>query len=297
MNVYGEVLFIENFITGWIILVLTARLRGYKLDKLRIATGSVMCGGFAFILFVPLHWLMTLVSKLLFSVVIVLVVFGAKTLRNVVKTAGVFYVVSFLMGGTTIALMYMLKIPGMTGNGSFIFKGVTFLQITAGIAVTWYLGSWLAGLLREKVLQQQVLHQVTVQIAGNEWQLKGMVDTGNSLVEPVTGWPVAVLSKSQAEKIRRICDSEQFAKISVIPYRTVGVSGIMFGVRPDRIIIDGCETHKIVLGFGERNFSPWQGTEKYDLLLHQQFLMGEEDDYGKKYDDGQDSSGSRKCPV
>ena len=39
MNVYGEVLFIENFITGWIILVLTARLRGYKLDKLRIATG------------------------------------------------------------------------------------------------------------------------------------------------------------------------------------------------------------------------------------------------------------------
>lgn len=283
MTVYGEVLFLENFITGIVILVLAGKLCRIKAKKWRIAAGSVMCGAYAFILFVPLHWMAALASKLLFSLAVVQVVFGAKTLRNVIKTAGVFYVVSFLMGGVTIAMMYLLKIPGMSGNGSFALEGASFMQITAGVTATWFLGRWLSGLLREMALKQQVIHQVTVQVAGNEWQLKGMIDTGNSLKDPATGWPVAVLSKDQAEKISKICDSEQFTKISLIPYRTVGISGVMFGVRPDRIIIDGCEIHNVVLGFGERNFTPWKGTEKYDLLLHQQFLEGEDMIYGQEF--------------
>lgn len=284
MTVYGEVLFTENFITGGIILALTGKLCRIKAKKWRIAVGSMMCGTYAFILFVPLHWLAALASKLLFSSAVALVVFGADTWRSHIKTTAVFYIVSFLMGGITIAIIYILKIPGISGNGSFALKGATFVQITAGVAATWFLGNWLVGLLRGKVLEQQVMHQVTVQIAGNEWQLRALIDTGNSLKDPVTGWPVAVLSKDQAEKISRICDSEQFSKITVIPYRTVGRSGVMFGVRPDRIIIDGRVIRKIVLGFGERNFSPWQGCEKYDLLLHQQFLEGEDMTHGQEYD-------------
>ncbi len=283
MTVYGEVLFLENFITGIVILALAGKLCRIKAKKWRITVGSMMCGAYAFILFVPLHWLAALAGKLMFSLLVVLVVFGAGTWRSVLKTTLVFYIVSFLMGGVTIAMLYLLKVPGLSGNGSFVLKGATFMQITAGVTATWFLGNWLAGLLREKALKRQVMHQVTVQIAGNEWQLRALVDTGNSLKDPVTGWPVAVLSKNQAEKISRECDSEQFSKLSVIPYRTVGVSGVMFGVRPDRMIIDGQEIPKIVLGFGERNFSPWRGCEKYDLLLHQQFLEGEDMTHGQEY--------------
>ena len=295
MTVYGEVLFTENFITGLMILMLTGKLRGYQPEKWRLITGAVMCGIYAFVLLVPLHWLTALGTKLLFSAVTVVLVFGRATLRGIIKTAAVFYIVSFLMGGVTIAIMYMLKIPGMAGNGSYVLKGASFLQIAAGVAVTWYLGCRLAGLMREKVMKQQVLRRVTVQISGKEWELNALVDTGNSLKEPVTGFPVAVLSKNMSEKIQRECDSEQMIKVVAIPYRTVGRSSIMFGLKPDFAMIDGKVTTDIILGFGERNFSPWRGDEKYELLLHQQFLEGEENDYGEKCDDGRRSRGIRRA--
>ena len=276
MVIYAELLFIENFITGWVILLLTGRLRGSNPKKWRVAAGSVMCGLYAFILFAPLHWLTALASKLLFSAAVVVTVFGKATWRSIIKTTATFYITSFLMGGVTIAMMYLLKIPGMTGNGSYVLKGATFLQIAAGVAATWYLGCWLSGLLREKITRNKVMRQVTIELAGRSWQLTALVDTGNSLKDPLTGWPVAVLSKAASEEIRKICDSEQFAKLSAIPYRTAGCAGIMFGLRPDCITVDGQKITEIILGFSERNFAPWRGTEKYDLLLHQQFLEGEE---------------------
>lgn len=279
MVVYGELLFIENFITGWIILKLTGKLRGYKADKWRTAAGAAMCGAYAFVLFVPLHGLVALFSKMLFSAAVVMVVFGWSTMHNLLKTAGIFYIVSFLMGGVTIGLMYMMKIPGVTGNGSFVLKGAVFVQIAAGVTATWYLGSWLAGLLHEKYVRSKVMHQVTVWISGKEWQLKGLVDTGNSLKDPITGTPVAVLSKWAAEAMSRHIDAEGFTKILMIPYKTVSGSGVMTGIRPDSMIVDGCQTAKVILGFGDKEFAPWRGCEKYDILLHQQFLEGEEQNY------------------
>ena len=66
MTVYGEVLFLENFITGWVILLLTGKLRGNSAGTMRVSVGAVMCGIYAFILFVPMHWMVALLSKMLF---------------------------------------------------------------------------------------------------------------------------------------------------------------------------------------------------------------------------------------
>lgn len=277
MTVYGELLFIENFIVGAMILILTGKLRGINSRNWRIATGAAMCGGYAFILFVPLHWLAALGTKMLFSAAVVAAVFGVSAWRSLLRTAGVFYAVSFLMGGVTIAMMYMLKLPGMTGNGSFVLKGASFLQIAAGVTAAWYLGCLLTKLLKEKNIKENVIREVEIHIADQSWKMKALIDTGNSLKDPVTGWPVAVLSKDLSEDIFRKCDSEQFAKLAVIPYRTVGKSGIMQGIRMDRIMVDGHPTEDVILGFGERNFGLWRGCEKYDLLLHQQFLEGEDE--------------------
>ncbi len=273
MTVYAEILFIENFITGAVILILTGKIRGIRAAKWRIAIGAGMCGIYAFILFVPLRWMAALVSKMLFSAAVVLAVFGRSTWRGMLKTAGVFYIISFLMGGVTVALMYMMKIPGMTGNGSFMLKGTTFLQIAVGIIVTWYLGNWLAEMLREKIRRKTVITEVTIHIGDNVWDMKAFVDTGNSLRDPVTGYPVAVLSRFMGDQIKTAVPD---CRSCVIPYKTIGGKGIMYGIRPDRITAGDELIEKVVLGIGKSDFSPWQGTEKYDLLLHRQLLEGED---------------------
>lgn len=275
MTVYAEILFIENFITGAVILILTGKIRGIRAVKWRIAIGAVMCGIYAFILFVPLRWMAALVSKMLFSAAVVLAVFGISTWRGMLKTAGVFYIISFLMGGVTIALMYMMKIPGMTGNGSFMLKGTTFLQIAAGVSVTWYLGCWLTGLLREKMTKESVLRNAVIHIDDNTWEVKALIDTGNSLRDPATGYHVAVLSNSVGEQINQTWLKN---RLHVIPYKGIGGGGLLYGFRPDLLIVGDRQIDKIILAMSDDDFRPWNGTDKYDLLLHQQLLEGEDND-------------------
>ena len=52
MVVYAEYLFLENFITGLIILYFSGRICGRKTKKIRLCAGGALCGLFSFTLFV-----------------------------------------------------------------------------------------------------------------------------------------------------------------------------------------------------------------------------------------------------
>lgn len=276
MTVYAEILFIENFVTGWVILKLTGKLRGQDPGRRRTAAGAAMCGVYSFVLFVPLHWAAALGLKVMFSLVVTAAAFGMTSRLNIIKTAGIFCIVSFLMGGVTIALMYMIKLPFMTANGSFVLKGNHFIQVAAGVAATWFLGVWLAGLTKEKCIKEKILKEVEIHIGDHVWDLNALIDTGNSLNEPVTGRPVAVISRTAGKIICEELGPEQDTRSCVIPYKTIGEKGIMYGIKPDFMVLDDRKISEIVLGIGENDFSLWKGCEEYELLLNWQFLKGEE---------------------
>ena len=53
MVIYGEYLFLENFITGMLLLILTAKLLGEKIRRWRLAAAASLCGAGGFLVFVP----------------------------------------------------------------------------------------------------------------------------------------------------------------------------------------------------------------------------------------------------
>lgn len=126
MVIYGEYLFIENFITGLIILYFTKKISGLECRAWRLAAGAVLCGAYAFIIFVPLDGLIGLAVKIAFAILVTTVVFGRETLR----TALVFVAVSFLLGGATMALLYTFDLPGITAGGAFYMEGITYAGVT-----------------------------------------------------------------------------------------------------------------------------------------------------------------------
>ena len=279
MTIYGEFLFAENFISGFIILVLTARLQGIAADKWRISAGAVMCGLYSFVLFLNMGWILSLFCKLAFSVVVVITSFGRSGLKTAASTTGVFYIMSFLMGGVTIAVMYCVRIPGLSANGSVYMKCLAYIQIAAGIAASWFLGKWLAELLKEKAIRKAKMRHVEIRIDENSWRFMALVDTGNFLKDPVNGRPVAVISKSAGEKIRREIGPLLQMRMCLIPYKSVGRSGLMEGIRTDMISIDEVHVERVMLAISDSDFHLMDGVEKYDILLHQQHLKGE-DSYG-----------------
>lgn len=274
MTVYGEFLFLENFITGLLILALTGKLCGRRRSWSGLLLGGLMCGAYSFILFVPMVWPAALASKLIFSLAVILAAFGFGSKPLYWKTVAVFYIVSFLMGGITVGLMCFIKVPGLAANGSVYLHGPTWLQVAAGILATWLLGSWLAEFIRGKLQKDKVFTDIKVEIAEKNWEMRAFVDTGNFLREPISGQPAAILSASYGQKILDEMKDSLVCRGCVIPYRSVGQRGLLSGIRTDRVIVDGKTIEKIVLAISKEDFACWRGEENYDVLLQQQILEG-----------------------
>jgi len=274
MTVYGEFLFLENAVSGAVILVLTGRLCGSRIKVMPVLLGSIACGAYAFILMVPLSSGASLLFKLLFSVAEVTAVFRPEAVKALVRLVSCFYIVSFLMGGITIALMYMTGIQGITANGSVYVHNVTYLNIVMGISVTCAAGIWLSDLLKDKILSGDVLTDIEICICGKSWTFRTFVDTGNFLTDPVTGYPAVLMHPGFSDEIKKLPYDEMCRRICILPFTSVGKKGVLQGMRPDYIKIEGRKVEEVVIAVSDTCFKPWKGIHRYQALIGQQLYEG-----------------------
>lgn len=301
MVIYGEYLFLENLITGCLILNLTGKLGGLPMRKGRILAGGALCGLYSFILFLPGLWAAAaLFSKLAFSILVVGVSFGRARLRRFGKTVFLFYVVSFALGGITIGMMYLLGIRGVSANAALYIEGFTYVQVTAGCTAAYAGLSLLSGFLRERLTLQRTAAQVEIQLGEKRLCIPGMVDTGNFLTDPATGKPVFLMEQQElihlisqktacllnsaegAEHVFQILAGQEEAlcgRLCMIPYHSAGVSdGLLVGFRPDKVTVCMSSGRKsiprVVVGLYEGSFAGGWSGDRYKILLNPMVMEG-----------------------
>lgn len=136
--------------------------------------------------------------------------------RGLLKIAESLCVCFLLLGGMLAVLLRLL--PGREG---WLASGSAALLLGAGC----YEGIRLLALRRRRSRESC---RVTLRgTDGHSVQLPGLVDTGNSLREPISGRPVAVLEKKVWEELY---PEQAPPGMRVIPYHSVGkMAGIMTG--------------------------------------------------------------------
>lgn len=90
MVIYGEYLFLENFLTGLIITYFTGRIAGAAAGRLRLLLCGLLCGAFSFTMFAALPGAVTAASKLLFAFAAAAAAFGWQGLRRTAFLAASF---------------------------------------------------------------------------------------------------------------------------------------------------------------------------------------------------------------
>jgi len=126
---------------------------------------------------------------------------------------------------------------------------------------------------RRKVIQQ---YSFNVKIVQGDKAIcaQGFLDTGNQLREPFSGKPVAVAEErlwQQIEEQGMLCED----RFCVLPYHTVGNSGILMAVRVDRMEINGRTFKNCVLAKGAGAFDIGsKETEEGGLLLSREIIKG-----------------------
>ncbi|MBR3786140.1 MAG: sigma-E processing peptidase SpoIIGA [Firmicutes bacterium] len=255
MAIYGEYLFLENFVTGIMILFFTGKILGTEPVPLRYLFCGSLCGVYAFVLFLPLAGLFSWVCKTAFSLLIVRIAFGKRERKKLLQGAAVFLGITILYGGIAIALLTSFSRTGVTAAAGVYLAPLTYFSVTAA-AFTAALFLWfLLKILRAKRLETRRVMETELILDRSSWKLQGFIDSGNDLKEPLTGRPVCIVDRQLGEQMLQEASVSNLmeTRYTVIPYRSVGVErGILQGFRMDAIrFSDGFTVRNPVIAFCE----------------------------------------------
>lgn len=242
MVIYGEYLFLENFITGMVITHFTGKVTGYKTTKLRLFLCGICCGVYAFTIFTGLSGIASAASKTGFAVLISLLAFYragnvalTPVLTKALRGAACFLLVTFFYGGIALALLQTMSWQGITAAGGVYMEAPTYVRVTGAAAAAALMIEFTVNLIRTKRTQEKTQTEVTLRIGQREWQAEGFIDSGNFLKEPLSGKPVAVVNHRLFEIIKNESENDP-KRYAVIPYSSVGVTkGILEGYRLDEL--------------------------------------------------------------
>lgn len=273
MVIYGDILFLENFITGGVLLYLTAVIFRVDLHDhrrvFRMILGSALCGGFSFVIFLSVRTPWNILMEAGFAVLVCLVVFGR---RRLMMRAAAFTLLTCFLGGVTMGLLLAFGHTGMYAPGGIytgdMKAGVLALFLGASVFAARKI---IAVVDRMKFYREHVF-TVRIQIGDWEQEVRAFLDTGNGLRDPISGKSVAVASSGLWEHLERsgVISPERFR---MIPYSSVGISGLLPAVRADVLEFAGGRLRGVFLaGAGDKlealgeTFAEAEGEELCVLL-------------------------------
>lgn len=250
MVIYGEYLFLENFLTGVFITYFTVRICGGERGKgfyLRVFVCGLLCGLYAFTMFAQNRGLWTILQKVGFVLIVSRTAFGKTSAKRLISNGFLFFAVTVLYGGITLAFLTSFGWEGISGRGGVYLPFATYLTVTAAAAAAALAVWFLADFIRIRRQEMRTAVDVTICMGEEKVFLQGFIDSGNFLTEPLTGKPVAVAKASAVEKLLGP-EHDWSSRYTAIPFRAVGTEkGILDGYRADEMVVGGKIIKKPVL--------------------------------------------------
>ena len=239
---------------------LLARTLKRTATRLRIIGGSAVGAAFC-VLLIFMPGIPAVVKRYIgpagISMAAAAAILRLDSVNMVWKAAGYLSVYAFAFGG--IMKFLFSAVPFFRGK-----QGEIWYILGAGMlgyqAVSW----WVAQAGKKRAAD---IYKVKLRGNHNEIELDALMDTGNSLREPVSGRPVSVVEEECFLKLSGIKAPE---KLKAIPYHSVGRdNGIMEGYEVPEIIIKGREENrrwqKVIVGISRNKIS---ASGKYQIILH-----------------------------
>lgn len=254
--IYVDVLLLENFLMNYLLLYIVYRFCRYKTSKWRLVISAAIGASYVLILFFPyLHLFYTTLMKFLVSVVMVVIAFNPQSFKVFFKNILHFYITAFSIGGCILGIFYLNNFEVGFENGA-IFAGVTLNYIIIGTIISIVIVKYAFDFYEYFYSREKSRMDLEIHLDKKECHVNAIVDTGNSLRDPITSSPVIVVyyksiidilpgdvvqgnkeESSYDDLTKDIMESSLKSRIRIIPYKALGVeNGILVGLKVDMIV-------------------------------------------------------------
>ncbi len=294
--VYVDVILLENLIMNYLILWSTARLTRYNYSKVNLVIASLLGAVYAVLSYFPgYNYLFSFFMKVLFSILIVIVAYTPAHFHLLLKLTGIFYIVSFVFGGAAFGLFYFINGLSLTNNGISFIKDFPIKVLVVAIIIAYITIKYSWDYVQHRIKRERLIVKVELSFEKKQLCLDALVDTGNSLKDPITNVPVMITDYSVIkvllpDDVQKIFEqsgendlnaiaeimsiSKWATRFRVIPFKSLGrENGMLVGFRPDVVTIFDSDRriqlNNIVIAIYRKNLSK---DGEYSALVHPEML-------------------------
>jgi len=281
---------------NFIILHITSYFGKYQGKLLKIFLGAGVGALYSFIFFFPsLHFLLTFFMKFVFSMLIIVITFTPHKFKDFFKFLSIFYLISFLFGGTAFAVFYFTNFNSILSNGVFYTTNFTVRILFYSAAIAYILILICINLIKYRLSKESLLKQIVIEFNDKRIEMKALIDTGNTLADPISKFPVIIvelkaiedilpdlikdLLKNDNFQLEAITDNlkntEWINRFRIIPYSSLGkTNGILIGFKPDNVKLinkgDIIKINKTIIGISTNKLST---NGDYNALINPDILI------------------------
>jgi sigma-E processing peptidase SpoIIGA len=235
-------------------------LQGVGTRKGLLAAAVVGAATYLLPFFVPGYAILKIsVCFLIGTILMIKIAFRAKTWKAYLRAIQWLLCDTFMLGGGILCLIHLF--PSIKN----VLTGIAGV-VTIGILLYLLIGS-----LRDRHMRQQNICRVTFLGDNGKVVVEALIDSGNGLVEPISGKPVSVLKKGILEGLWK----EGLPMLyRVIPYHSIGKKqGILMGYLIPEVDIemDGMvrTCKEICIGIAG---DEWDNEPSYQMILNPMIL-------------------------
>lgn len=280
--IYVDTLFFLNMAVNYLLLLGTGHFSGLPFKRRRLFLSSLLGAAYAVLACMNgFEMLNSVFFKAVSGAVMVFAGFGCDSLKNFGKRLVLFFLVSAVFGGGVFAA-YIAGggTPSGFGEG-MLYTRISLKVLIISVAACYGLVSiFFGGAGRHGAFGRETA-EVRVRSGGREAVFSALVDSGNTLRDPVTGTPVLIAEpeavrpvlppairglfdrssvKSPSELMEVLSGTEYAVRFRLIPFRAVGTeSGLLIAFRPDRIEIAGKPAKGMLIAFSPNELSEGAG--------------------------------------
>lgn len=263
LEIYADIVFGVNFIMNTVIFYL-AKILCQRKTGIRLVLGSAFSALFyTVMLFTSLLPFINIFTSFVILAPGIYIAFFPKNLKSFVSILMAAYICSFALGGISLAISHIINDSHILSSQSMALNNFTAQNLFMATIISFAMLKYAQINIFKKTMNRQSYCQFNIYLKDNVVSLQALVDTGNSLVDPISKNPVIVAEFAKIKgllpvnivdlytqnkqddltALAKSFDTDDFKKrIRMIPFSAVGSKhGVLIGFRPDKIELEKTE--------------------------------------------------------
>ena len=280
--IYADVLIVLNAYVDYILILSTEKIFKYEIKLMRRVCGAFLGAATSLSIFIPIHSkLLSFSIGLVSSLLICVVCFGFKKLGLLIKSCTVLYILSCTYCGIMMLIWSVAQNDGIVINNNVVYFNVSPMFLIVCTVVCYFVISAVSKLLNKR--RAMPTCKVDISVKDRSISLKGMIDTGNTLHDQLSGLPVIVINKRSGLNLLKTdlntVDADGLIELGldsfrIIPCSSAAGNGCLPAFKPDSIMMSVDGEYSFVnayIAVSNTDFS-----EGFDAIVGAQFVTDKE---------------------